>query len=102
MTPRQVYIKAAKDVHAGNEFACCAISEAVDAYEVKDCPDLMALRREFGLLFKPEEQEIGLPLMFGVGSAWGQYWGEGDNLHKSPEARECRVLALCFMAAMVP
>lgn len=45
----------------------------------------------FSALFKPE-----------YGVYWGEQWAENLNdPRKCPETRNCRVIALCLMAAMV-
>lgn len=86
----KVYREAAKQGAEGAiDGACVWIAWAQD----KDggayfCDPLV---EEYSGLFKP-----------GPGVYWGELWA--DNIHNprpDPATRECRVLALCFMAAIV-
>lgn len=81
-----IYLNAARLVADGtHEFSCNAIASS-------------PMTRQYEKLFRPPEEIYS-------GDAWGAAWG--DDFPKSllasasPEARQCRVLALCLMAAIV-
>ncbi|MBM3460768.1 MAG: hypothetical protein FJX76_01575 [Armatimonadetes bacterium] len=79
MRASAVYLEAARRIDDGRDtFSCYAIN-AVNWWDNYHS-DL------FIKLFKPRRGAFGL---------WGQEWGDDDKTRRS-----CRVLALCFMAAI--
>lgn len=78
MKASEVYREAAKFCFDNDSFSCCAITHKPDPEGLYR----WALRKEYEALFKPE----------GGFYAWGDMWGD--------ESRKCRILALCFMAAI--
>lgn len=79
-----VYLKAAKLMHKWAAHECNGCCDAI--YQSIDDPCYGNATREFTWLFRPNTYSCPY---------WGILWGG-----KIQEAKECRVLALCFAAAM--
>lgn len=78
MKASEVYRKAARRISDyRNSLSCIAILEA-DQHE-------RGLRERYSSLFSPHSFST-------ASTAWGYEWGAGR--------RQCRILALCFMAAL--
>lgn len=87
-----IYLRAAERIARGkNTYSCCAIGRQSDYEE--------PLSKHIGpyvAVFKPER----------AGTFWGSGWDidevdTHDAVPRTAEGKACRILALCFMAAMV-
>ena len=95
-TPQEACLKAAAKIAAGREqYSCIAL--ATYGGEVA----------KYEKLFRPKWREISMPpsyVRYGTTGAWGCNWGiekVGREWHENKkDSQNCRVLALCFMAAM--
>lgn len=91
-TPYGRYVKAAQRVESGkNVWSCCAIAGVPD-HRAPECEAVT----EYERLFMPT----------GAGPFWGHLWDYEDagKTHSAwpitEDGKNCRVLALCFMAAI--
>ncbi len=89
----EIYREAARLLEAndpkGSKYSCDRIGEALGVWDYPRPKDVDSVRRHYsGLrdayaaLFKPEHSD----------SYWGREWGD--------DAHDCRILALCMMAAI--
>lgn len=74
---------------------CCSTLDVLDPTGVE--------KNSFTKLFAPIPTEFCFTTSYSSSyvhgkDAWGQYWGNAPDDYET--ARECRVLALCFAAAM--
>ena len=80
----QIYLRAADLVENFDDAACLALDQVQGN---RSCDyDYFPATVEFRKLFSPDVEEC---------ACWGTQWEDGDT-----SAKECRVLALCFMAAI--
>lgn len=95
MNKQDTYLEAARlaaqdEIRDPGKGACSAIAEAMyaqeDRYVAFDKAHNSDEVNNFIALFQPAGSAYGY---------WGNEWGNDDE-----ERKECRVLALCFMAAM--
>lgn len=91
MTRAEIYRRAAELVFDGEEHGCIAIACAqgqVIGY-INDTPEMDKFA-----LFKQRDEHRG---------AWGYYWGlplDSDRGYENAEEKRCKIVALCFAAAM--
>lgn len=82
MNPSEIYRKAAELIARGTQqHSCVAISIVVNYESFHE-------RQSYGALFRPSRR-------VGSNDPWGEWWSE-----ESKVCRDCRVIALCFMAAI--
>lgn len=94
-TKARIYRKAARKIEDGdNHWSCCAIAgvgDDTDPYYYED--DRMLVGR-YERFFKPD----------GAHLYWGNAWSDRPPTYQEScgdeQAKKCRILALCFMAAM--
>ena len=89
MTPSEVYLKAAEllEANGANGWSCWAIEDVLGVPRHDEGDPRHELVLDYENLFKPE----------GSDHWWGFVFEEDCGPVK---AKECRILALCFMAAI--
>ena len=84
MTTKGTYLNAALRLERGEYRGCCAaICETERPGGPCNCEDDGSLQKRFAAIFMPRKPD----------ARKGYWWGDDD--------RDSRILALCFMAAMV-
>lgn len=80
-----VYLKAAEIESEQHWFSCQAIEWALGRNRNESITGWSALSTRYANIFKPHQDTY-------AHSTWGHQWAEDQH--------ECRILALCFAAAM--
>jgi hypothetical protein len=90
MTDAEIYLQAAEDVAVGiSRYSCLAARDVAitDSFAMSGLEDAERVFSAYGNLFAPQLSKLN--------TLWGVKWGRTEA-----ERRECRVLALCLMAAI--